>query len=221
MKTWIKIGLSVERFLEKLRRRLPTRKTVTTWSAIVLMVILYQSTYLSPPKISPPPSVSTVSMLYGSAKMWSQFSPEFTIELRDYLLVTCDAFRVPRKIGLAVLWTESRGYLNDTSYNRSSSTKAILSIDYGLMQLNSLTFGEIEYRKASDSKLYHRLHPRTNPKDNIYLGIEHLAILYKSLKDWPRAIQAYNCGSRRVLRKTVPESTIKYLDSVLTFIAKY
>lgn len=189
-----------------------TRNECLRILALLLVVLLQGSVirYETPP-----------SPLEGSEITWSKFPATLTLDLRTYIVETCREFEVPLSLGLAVIWAESRGYTTGINANKHPETGEILSTDHGLMQLNSLTFENTVYRKVSGTNLYRQLKPRENPKDNIYLGIEYLSLLYRELRSWPDAIMSYNCGTYRVKHNKVPAITKQYLNTIVTFMASY
>ena len=82
------------------------------------------------------------------------------------------------------------------------------SFDQGLMQLNSL------YYKDESLNYY-------DIDTNIELGSLHLYQVLKQFENLEQAIQAYNCGSSRVWKNKIPDSTVSYSKQVLGYYGEF
>lgn len=80
------------------------------------------------------------------------------------------------------------------------------SRDVGLGQLNEANLPYFE-------KVYYTGRQKFNPYNgfhNLEITMKYLSNLYRDLRSWKLAVQAYNCGYRTVLLGKVPESTLRY-----------
>jgi soluble lytic murein transglycosylase-like protein len=138
----------------------------------------------------------------------AQFLFEYNIELEFWLevipnkelvyQVVDSRLGVPRSLVFALVATESQFVSHAVGRNPVSK-------DYGLFQLNSVTYSAYSVTQLLDENV------------NISLGLKHL---YDEMKrfDWDMelAVKAYNAGPYRVRKGTEPESTKRYSQKVLT-----
>lgn len=76
--------------------------------------------------------------------------------------------------------------------------------DYGLFQLNSSVYRRLTVREL------------LNPKNNIRLGVSHLAKDLKSQPSVVQALYAYNAGPSRVREGKIPATTLSYANKILS-----
>ncbi len=117
-----------------------------------------------------------------------------------YLIVSTAILNdIPINYFVALCYTESRFNVNAVGKNINKEG-VITSYDYGLFQLNSITFAD--YTKA-----YLMM-----PENNIRLAAQHLRMKYEKYKNWYEAIICYNAGNTEVVYNT----SVKHFISVLT-----
>jgi Transglycosylase SLT domain len=100
--------------------------------------------------------------------------------------------------------------------NNFDSKGRLLSIDQGMMMLNSLCVAGFihdykdPWRKESSYDTVHNVY------DNLQIGIRRLRYLYEVLGTWKKVIAAYNAGITTVERRwTLKKSTQKEVDFVV------
>lgn len=122
-------------------------------------------------------------------------------EVTFYLIHYAFHYDIPLHLFMALSWAESR--FNPRVINRNKNN----SYDYGVMQLNSNTFGHVitEFGRGYIFSI----------KNNIDLSGFYFRDRYNFLNAWPLAIMAYNCGIRRVKNGHIPESTVYYMSRIL------
>lgn len=132
--------------------------------------------------------------LTSSRKEVSAFFDEYTKDrlVTEAILSAAIINDTPIMISFALVWKESQ-------FDQHAVGKNAKSADYGLWQLNSLTFYKLSKKQMFD--------PMTNSK----LGAEYLRKKYDEHLRWEKALLAYNCGGI----SKVPETSINYLCDVL------
>ena len=98
----------------------------------------------------------------------------------------------PIMLSFALVWKESQ-------FDPHAVGQNVHSTDYGLWQLNSITFYKLSQKQMFD------------PMNNCKLGAQYLRSRYDEHLAWEKAILSYNCGGI----SSVPEATVNYLCDVL------
>jgi soluble lytic murein transglycosylase-like protein len=141
------------------------------------------------------------------------FLKQFDLELEFWLSiiphkqlvydVMDNPYGLPKAVVFALVEVESQFNPRAVGSNATSS-------DYGLFQLNSIT-----YANYTPDQLLH-------PDNNVALGLYHL---YQELErfewDTERAVKAYNAGPTRVKQNRVPASTEAYWEKVRQAAIRY
>jgi hypothetical protein len=104
---------------------------------------------------------------------------------------------IPVNKFLSLAWAESRFNLNAINNDSNENN----SIDYGLMQLNSITYNEYSKDYLMDLK------------NNIELSARHLVNDKEKYGSWEKSFIAYNCGTI----DRVPKRSIEHFISVFEF----
>jgi soluble lytic murein transglycosylase-like protein len=130
----------------------------------------------------------------GARNDINQFFDSYTHDrlITEAILSNAIVNDVPIMLAFAMVNKESQ--FNPRAVGRNSN-----SIDYGLWQLNSITFYKTPEKQMFDVM------------NNCRLGAQYLRSKYNDHLRWEKAILAYNCGS--ITR--VPESSISYLCDIL------
>lgn len=153
-----------------------------------------------------------IALVGISIPLYSQsveyFGIEVPIKYHDYLVQMCTEYQVPITYAARLIQWESRWDPYCVTKN-TNGTK-----DIGLMKHNSNYISEFAWR-YNDGKKYEPLYW----KDNMRIGIKHLATLRKVTGSWYAAICAYNLGLNgynkwRTGKRVLPEATIKELEFV-------
>ena len=113
---------------------------------------------------------------------------------------------VPLEIVVNLIQKESEWYPRARSRPNANGSR-----DEGLMQLNTLSqpyFIKNFYTGTQEFDPF-------DPRHNVECGVKYLRALRDTMGSWTRAVMAYNCGSSRVVRNEVPESTKVYARIVL------
>jgi len=105
----------------------------------------------------------------------------------------CIKWNVPIKYPYRLIMVESRGNPHAWHQNENGSE------DYGLFQLNSVTFA-----RYSPFELW-------NPDINISLGVEYMSDCFEKAGNWYDALLLYNCGTI----KGAPKSSHEYAQMIL------
>lgn len=123
---------------------------------------------------------------------------------RKYVEYECKDHNVPTWIVANLIERESKWNSRAVGFNKDGTQ------DFGLMQLNSAYIEEFSWR-------YRRGLPFDPLKwsDNVAIGVEHLAILYKNTKSWNGALVSYNAGLTRYLRGKAPKVSLLYAQQIL------
>lgn len=103
-----------------------------------------------------------------------------------------------------LIYEESR--YNPRAVNRSNSNG---TVDYGIAQLNSQYIDDFAYKYGYDF-----IDP-FEPYTALEVAAVHLHTLYNTTRSWKRALAAYNCGIGNVLRGTIPDSTLDYVERIM------
>lgn len=151
----------------------------------------------------------------------SEFTIEFDIPIIDrlvlepvavperyqqYLHDLCVEYFVPYIVVARLIKIESNFNKNALGYNTNDT------YDIGIAQVNS---EYLDYFKLK----YFEFDP-FDPYQSLKFCVNHLSSLYKDTNDWYLAVAAYNAGLGRVLRGSIPESTLRYCEIIfkdLTF----
>ena len=151
---------------------------------------------------------SAIKITYPLPPKW------FNHRLLMYIIKECDNTHVPYLLVFKLIELESRWHCEDNSANRDNKGK-LLSVDYGLMQINSLNidnFITLYKDRNRSAKSYDIKH---NSYDNAQIGIRHLADLYNKFRSWPLAIGAYNAGYTSIAKGYCPDSTKSYIKYII------
>jgi len=139
----------------------------------------------------------------------------FPTKLYAFIAKECRRSGVPFPLVCKLIQVESN-WKNSATPNYGKKHK-LLSIDYGLFQLNSKNIKEfiIKYKDPNRSvKSYDLIHSNY---DNATIGIRHLARLYSVFKDWEKVCAAYNAGARKVKQNNIPHSTQHYVQAIAPY----
>ncbi|WP_169313586.1 transglycosylase SLT domain-containing protein [Spirochaeta africana] len=104
---------------------------------------------------------------------------------------------VPLFLAFSLVFVESSFRIDAINQNPTST-------DRGLFQLNNLSFPHLS--------LDDYFHPDTNA----YHGVSYMRYTLDSMGDVERALAMYNAGRSRVVRNQIPESTVRYVQRVLS-----
>jgi soluble lytic murein transglycosylase-like protein len=146
-------------------------------------------------------------------KAKEQFLYNFDLELEFWLSIIPNKelvyhvmdnnLGIPKTLIFALVKNESNFYPNAIGRNSTSS-------DYGLFQLNSITYAHIDPREL------------LKVENNMSLGIYHL---YGELENFnwniSSAVKAYNAGPSRVRNGNVPQSTLVYWSKIKADMENY
>jgi soluble lytic murein transglycosylase-like protein len=132
-------------------------------------------------------------------------------KLRKYIYDQCIKEGIPYYLACQQIWWESNGWnIKARNYNYDRKTHKLLSIDYGLMQLNSLYIDKFLKDFKDPERSIKSYDVINNPFDNVQIGLRVLKDHYLKLGSWSLALQAYNAGKHSVLHNEVPLITLKY-----------
>lgn len=134
----------------------------------------------------------------------------FDTKLKLFIISQCNENGVPYLLVFKLIEKESQWDMYSKGYNLDSKGQ-VLSIDYGLMQINSANLAIFPVLYRDEERLASSYNIKSNPYDNAEVGIKHLKDLYTQFHSWQDAVAAYNGGSYRVLRGKVRESTKNYV----------
>jgi len=81
------------------------------------------------------------------------------------------------------------------------------SFDFGLMQLNSITYQKLILKNGIDYVL--------DPFENLKLGCQHLVDCYDTYENWELALISYNAGN--IKNQPVYFKTLLYLSKILSY----
>lgn len=139
--------------------------------------------------------------------------PWFNKELLSYISKECEKYNVPVVLVHKLIEQESQWHSNSPSPNYDKHHR-ILSIDYGLMQINSDNIERFSHNYKEPWRSEKSYNPIHNSWDNVHLGICYLRDLYTQFGNWKNAVAAYNGGTRRVINNTLKKSTQEYVNIV-------
>jgi len=144
----------------------------------------------------------TVEIKYPAVPQWFK-----DCGLYNYLVEQCKECDVPLLLAEKVIEVESQFNVWAKHINEGGE-----SYDSGLFQINSLMQKNLVIWFGKAGREYNI---EGNSWDNIYFGVRVLMANYKKLGTWEKAVQAYNCGERRVINDQIPESTKKYAERIM------
>jgi len=168
--------------------------------------------------------------------IYSKYTPEVSVladliyydKIPDRYKKTCTdihlQLKIPFKIIYRLVLRESEWRWWAVGKNLDKNGKE-LSFDLGLCQLNSFNLDmfywkynkfikavPLKEKNIDTYKVYF-----SNPTRNLWTGFSFLRYLLDYYdQDYTKALQAYNCGTSRVNKNTVPKTTIKYAIFILT-----
>ena len=119
-------------------------------------------------------------------------------EIALAVLENSDKFNIPPALAFALSWEESR--FNPQAVNRNNRNG---SVDYGLFQLNNLSFPNLELSAFYDVQT------------NAYYGLAHLRYCLDSGSSEVSALAMYNAGYGRIKSTGAPEVTLNYISRIL------
>ena len=123
-------------------------------------------------------------------------------EIAHVIMYHADRQDVPLSLAFSVAWVESRFKPNARNFNVSS-------FDSGLFQLNSRSFFRL-----SDEDFF-------NPEINARHASDYLRYCLRTARGDPAtALGIYNAGLGRVRSGTIPASTRRYIQRVLSYRAQ-
>lgn len=138
---------------------------------------------------------------------------EFNTKLKLFIISECNRNDVPYLLVFKLIEKESSWDRKARNYNKDEEGN-VVSIDYGLMQINSTNlelFSKLYRSKDREASSYDI---KYNAYDNVEMGIKHLKDLYTTHGSWKEAVMAYNGGSPRVFHKKVKASTKEYAEYI-------
>jgi hypothetical protein len=183
-------------------------------------VLTFAGTSAQTPLVVQPSSISSVEtkdttpveaivMTYPTPPSWVSRA------YLSFVMQTCAKFDVPYLLVFKLIETESDWNMGAKCYNYNKTTGALLSIDYGRFQINSMnldSFSQMYCAPGRDPKSYDIVN---NSFDNAEIGIKHLADLYQQFGNWVKAVQAYNGGAHRIKTIGPRQSTINYQKMII------
>jgi len=135
--------------------------------------------------------------------------PEDKLWLLFLIEEQADKYEIPTDIAYALVAAESNYELYAVNKNSDNT------VDEGLLQLNS---SNREFFTKQFWKETYEYNP-FNPQHATDIGFAYLKDLYNYFKSWEKALAAYNCGSSRVSKNTIPISTKQHVKKILTYAA--
>ncbi len=133
-------------------------------------------------------------------------------KLISYINTIADKYGVPRLLVYKLIIKESGWLQKARNYNYDSVTGKLLSIDIGVMQLNS-NYVDWMIKTFGDKNIIYDV--RSNAYHNVEIGIKYLAWLYKRMQSWRLAVMAYNCGPTNVQNGNIPVRTLQYANYIV------
>jgi soluble lytic murein transglycosylase-like protein len=137
----------------------------------------------------------------------------FNKDLLNYISKECKKNNVPVLLVHKLIEQESQWHSNSPSPNYDRHHN-LLSIDYGLMQINSDNLERFAHAYKEPWRSEKSYNPMHNSWDNVHFGICYLRDLYLQFGNWKDAVAAYNGGTKRVKNNTLKKSTQEYVNTV-------